>query len=228
MRPPAQFQAYAVASANAVRDYAGRLEVLRGFEAEVVPAATYVEDARRLRERFDFDYIVGSVHWVDECPIDVSPNLFRQAVDRAGGLTALLVRYYRLLAEMVEALRPELVGHFDLPRLFSAREPAHSQPSVRVAREDALAAVARRGALLEVNTAGYRKGLGGPYPDRDVMSHAKALGVHFTLSDDSHHVDHVGAGLEEARECLLSEGVRTIVSLGRASDGSIERREISL
>jgi hypothetical protein len=65
---------------------------------------------------------------------------------------------------MVEALRPELVGHFDLPPLQRAR--TRPQSAVRAAcREDALAALARRGALLKVNTAGYRKGL-GPYPDR--------------------------------------------------------------
>ncbi len=224
----AQFEAYAAASAVAVRDYADRLEVLRGFEAEVVPRATYVAEAQHLRQRFHFDYVVGSVHWVNDNPIDVSPELFRQAVDQAGGLTALLVRYYRTVIEMVETLRPEVVGHFDLPRLFSGHEPAHREPPVLVARDEALAAVAASGALLEVNTAAYRKGLGGPYPAPDVIARADALGVRFTLSDDSHHVDDVGAGLEAARACLLSEGVGAIVSLGRALDGSIERREIPL
>lgn len=224
----AQFEAYAADSASVVREYAGRLEVLRGFEAEVVPPATYVADTQQLRQRFAFDYVVGSVHWVDERPIDVSAQLFGDAVEHAGGLAALLVRYYRLVAEMVEALRPEVVGHFDLPRLFSLHDPAHHEASVVVGREDALAEVARCGALLEVNTAGYRKGLGRPYPGPEVVAVARSLGVRFTLSDDSHHVDHVGAGLEDARNYLLASGVGTIVALGRSPGGAIERREVPL
>ena len=224
----AQFEAYAAASAEAVGDYAGRLEVLRGLEAEVVPASSYVLDTQRLRARFQLDYVVGSVHWVDDRPIDVSADLFAEAVAHAGGLPVLLVRYYRALAEMVEALRPEVVGHFDLPRLFSQGHAAHEDGAVRAGRRDALAVVGERGALLEVNTAGIRKGLGSPYPAPEVLSDGRALGVAFTLSDDSHHVDDVGAGLDEARGHLLAAGVRTVGRLRRSEHGSIERLEVPL
>jgi histidinol-phosphatase (PHP family) len=224
----AQFEAYAALSAEAVATYAGRLEVLRGFEAEVVPAASYVEEMRGLRERYGFEYVVGSVHHVDELPIDVSQGLFDEAVERLGGLEGLLVRYYEQVAEMVEGLRPEVLGHFDLPRLLSEGDPAHEAPAVVAAADAALEVVAVAGSLLEVNTAGYRKGLRGPYPAPRVVRRASELGVGLTFSDDSHEVAHVGANLERARAYLLGCGVRTIGALGRASEGSIERREIPL
>lgn len=224
----AQFEAYAAASAEAVRDYAGRIEVLRGLEAEVVPASTYVVDTQRLRARFQLDYVVGSVHWVDDHPIDVSRELFDQAVAHAGGVSGLLARYYRALAEMVDALRPEVVGHFDLPRLFSHGHASHEDGTVRAARRNALAVVGQRRALLEVNTAGIRKGLGGPYPAPEVLTEGRDLGVAFTLSDDSHHVDDVGAGLDEARKHLLAAGVTTVWRLRRSEHGSIERLEVPL
>lgn len=224
----AQFEAYARLSSEAVEAYAGRLEVLRGFEAEVVPTASYVADMRGLRERYGFDYVVGSVHWVDEQPIDVSAELFDSAVRHVGGLEAFLVRYYRQVAEMVDELHPEVVGHFDLPRLFSEGDPAHDAQVVRAAGEQALELIAEQGALLEVNTAGFRKGLRGAYPAPWVVERASELGIAVTFSDDSHHVDHVAANLEKARAYLLAYRVRTIGSLGRASDGSLERREIPL
>jgi histidinol-phosphatase (PHP family) len=129
---------------------------------------------------------------------------------------------------MTEAIRPEVVGHFDLPRLFSNGHPVHGDPSVRAAQDEALTVIAEADALLEVNTSGYRKGLEGPYPEAGVIRRALELGVPFTLSDDSHHVDHVGAHLEETREYLLGAGVRSIACLGRASDGALEPREIVL
>ena len=224
----AQFEAYAAASAEAVQAFAGRLEVLRGFEAEVVPQASYVADMQGLRVRYGFEYVVGSVHWVDEMPIDFSQELFDEAAERAGGLEALLVRYYTQMAEMVEGLRPEVVGHFDLPRLMSEGDEAHEATGPRDAAEAALRVVAETGALLEVNTAGYRKGLRGAYPAPWVVERARDLGTALTFSDDSHDVDHVAANLEKARAYLLAYKVRTIGSLGRASDGSIERREIPL
>jgi histidinol-phosphatase (PHP family) len=224
----AQFEAYARASEEAVRAYAGRLEVLRGFEAEVVPSDSYAADMRSLRERFGFDYVVGSVHWVDEAPIDVSRRLFDEAVGRRGGLEAFLVRYYELVCEMIEAIQPEVVGHFDLPRLFSDGSSAHDSPRVRAAIDRALEAAAAQSALLEVNTAAYRKGLDEPFPRAEVVRRAVELGVALTLSDDSHHVDQVGSGLERAREFLRANGVRMIGSLGRDADGRIVRRSITL
>jgi histidinol-phosphatase (PHP family) len=224
----AQFEAYAQASATAVREYADRIELLRGFEAEVVPSASYIADMRALRERYGFEYIVGSVHWVDEAPIDVSQELFDEAAERAGGLEGLLVRYYDRVAEMVDGLHPEVVGHFDLPRLMSEGDPAHEASGPRAAANRALDVISEAGSLVEVNTAGYRKGLRGPYPAPWVVQRASELGIAMTFSDDSHHVDHVAANLEMARAYLLAFKVSTIGSLGRAGDGSIERREIPL
>ncbi len=81
------------------------------------------------RDALGFEYVVGAVHVVDEMPIKVSRELFDQA-SRLGGLERLLLRYYRQIAGMVERLRPEVKGHFDLPRLLSEGDPAHEARSV--------------------------------------------------------------------------------------------------
>jgi histidinol-phosphatase (PHP family) len=225
----AQFEAYATLSSAAVEDYAGRLEVLRGFEAEVVPTATYVADMRKLRQRYRFEYVVGSVHFVDELPIDVSRELFEVAVNRLGGLEVMLTRYYRQVAEMVEGLRPEVIGHFDLPRLLSDGDPAHDARPVVAAATAALEAIAGVGSLLEVNTAAYRKGLRWPYPAPRLVQRAAALRIGMTLSDDSHETAQVGSHLETARAYLLSCGVGSISALGRTGDGSIVlRKDVAL
>jgi histidinol-phosphatase (PHP family) len=223
----AQFDAYAEASREAVEQFAGRIELLRGFEAEIVPTATYVTDMQQLRQRHGFDYIVGSVHWVDELAIDLSPETFEDAVARLGGLEALLVRYYQQLAEMVEQLRPEVVGHFDLPRLYSSGHDAHAAASVRAAIDDALHVTAEVGSLIELNTAAYRKGLDDPYPAPPIVGRASELGIAFTFGDDSHHIDHVAANLDRARDYLLAHNVNSIGTLRREA-GSVIRAEIAL
>lgn len=223
----ARFEAYAQASRDAVDAFAGRIELLRGFEAEVMPTASYVADMQQLRQQHSFDYVVGSVHWVDETPIDLSATLFDELATRLGGVEALLVRYYASVAEMVERLRPEVIGHFDLPRLYSTDHEAHQARAARVAADEALRVIAAVGSLVEVNTAGYRKGLGGPYPAPWVIKRASELGIAFTFGDDSHHIDHVAANLERARAYLLAYGVHHIGTLTRDA-GAVVRAEIGL
>ncbi|MFO7973252.1 MAG: histidinol-phosphatase HisJ family protein, partial [Candidatus Hydrogenedentota bacterium] len=93
------FERYGKAVFALAEEFADRLTVLRGFEAEVVPVDRYAETMLGYRERFKFDYMVGSVHYVGEMSIDDTPELFEQAMETHGGLEPLAIRYYETLAE---------------------------------------------------------------------------------------------------------------------------------
>ena len=110
------FESYTTTVEELRAEFAGRLVVLRGFEAEVVPGAGYRDTMLGYRSRYGFDYMVGSVHYVDEFSIDSESGQFRRLLDKSGGLEEVALRYYETVAEMVEALRPDVVGHLDLIR----------------------------------------------------------------------------------------------------------------
>lgn len=221
------FEQYAAEMDQLVPEFAGRLCVLKGFEAEVVPPDRYVDVMLGYRERFGFDFMVGSVHFVDEILIDGPQDLFEEAMQRRGGLEGLAVAYYGLLAEMVERLRPEVVGHFDLIRKNAPSEEAVATPAIRKAADAAMAAVSAAGAILDLNTAGYRKGLGRPYPAPWVIDLARRHGVPFCFGDDSHGPGDVGRDVEPAREYLLSNGVAHVTILTRERN-AIVRRQVAL
>lgn len=223
----ADFEQYAEDSRRLVEQFAGRLEVLRGFEAEVVPADRYVELMQGLREQHGFDYIIGSVHFVDEFLFDGGPAAFDEAVTMHGGIEPLAVRYYETLCGMVESLRPEVVGHFDLIRKFRTDITLFSTPPIREAARRALEAVKDCGGILDVNTKAFRYGHKVPYPEPWVVEQASAMGIPFCFGDDSHSVDDVGTGLAQARAYLLENGVDTIAYLTRR-DGGIVRTSASL
>jgi histidinol-phosphatase (PHP family) len=222
-RLEAGFAAYAEHISSMGGRYADRITVLRGFETEVVPAARYVEVMSDYRKRFGFDYIVGSVHHVDDIIFDYTRDLFEQACAHCGGLEGLAVRYYETVAEMVCALRPEVVGHFDLIRKQVPDEESVSTPRVREAACRALDAVRDTGGILDVNTGGYRKGLGRPYPAPWAVREALARGIPFALGDDSHRPGEVGAHFDEARDYLLGLGVDSLTLLDKM-DGRLVRR----
>ncbi len=212
-RLQAEFDSYTVAVHQLSEEYADRLTVLRGFEAEVVPASGYRDEM--LEHRAKFEYMVGSVHYVDEVQIDGTPEEFEQAREAAGGLEALAVKYYETVAEMVDALRPEVVGHLDLIRRRAPLDADLATPAIERAADQALEAVHAADAILDLNTAGWRKGLGGPYPAPWLVKMADAMGLGFCFGDDSHGPADVGAGIEDAREYLLQHGVRRIRRLNR-------------
>jgi len=208
--------------------FAGRLDVLRGFETEVVPEGRYAEVMERLREEHAFEYIVGSVHHVAGYIIDYRPEHFAAAAAACGGIEGLAVRYYETVGEMVARLHPEVVAHFDLIRRNAPDDDAVATPRVREAAFAALAAVARAGSILDINTGGFRKGLGRPYPAPWILEEAKRLGISVCFGDDSHRAGEVGAGISDARDYLLALGIDNITALEHAPDGALVRRILPL
>jgi histidinol-phosphatase (PHP family) len=217
------FDAYAAELSELVGHYARRIEVLRAFEAEAVPDDSYPDLMRGYRERYGFDYMVGSVHHVHEIIIDGPPELFEKAAHDAGGLESLAILYYEAVARMVRALRPEVVSHLDLVRRNAPAPEAVESPRARDAAFRALDAVAEAGAILDLNTAGIRKGLGCPYPRPWLVREARARGIPFCFGDDSHSPEQVGFGLDAARAYLLENGVRSITSLTRRNNAIVRK-----
>ncbi len=213
------FDAYAVEVFRLAEVFSDRLHVLRGFECEVVATAHYVDQMLGLREKHRFDYCVGSVHHVFELQIDGALDQLDAAVKQAGSLEKLAVAYYETVATMVDALKPEVVGHLDLICRHAQTTRFEDWASVRDAAGHALDRVAANGGILDLNTAGYRKGLGRPYPAPWLIEAAQARGIGFCFGDDSHRTSDVGAGFDEGRRYLLANGVHSITTLRRSADG---------
>ncbi len=218
------FARYAETVFALAEEFADRLTVLRGMEAEVVPADRYAELMLGYRQRFSFDYLVGSVHYVDEMPIDNTAAQFEEAIEAFGGLEGLGIRYYHTIAEMTAALKPEVVGHFDIIRKLGHAFGDVATPAIRAAAGEALEVVRQHGAILDLNTAGLRKGLATPYPDAWVLGLARDMNIPFALGDDSHAPEQVGAGFHEGREYLLSHGIETVTVLQRDHQGISQSR----
>ena len=222
------FEAYAAEVRRLADEYAGRITILCGFETEVVPAAGYREAMLALRRRHAFDYMVGSAHHVHEIPIDAAQEDFAAAEEACGGLEALCAAYYEQVAEMAAALQPQVVGHLDLIRRHAPPSANLETPKIRRAADRALEAVRACGAMLDLNTAARRKGLGAPYPAPRLVRRAAGMGIPFCFGDDSHGPDEVGDGIDRARDYLLENGIRSVDVLARGAGGAVCRKTVSL
>jgi len=209
------FERY-VDEALALRDrHADRIELLVGFETEVLPPQGWAEQMLALRRRHrQFDYMVGSVHHVGGTGIDMTPELTAEVAEEVGGRDALDRLYFEGVAEMVERLRPEIVGHFDLIRKFDGPEASFGAETWKYI-ERALEVIQAVGAVLDVNAAPVRRKMGPVYPLPPLLERACAMGIPATLGDDSHGPEQVGVGLDACLRAIERAGYRRVHYLTR-------------
>jgi histidinol-phosphatase (PHP family) len=176
------------------------LPVKLGLEVDWVP-----EHAERLVDvlaSYPWDYLLGSVHWIDGVAVDQRPGLWeRNTVEEVWAL------YSRELEAAARSGQFDVLSHPDLVKIFGDRVEWNWQPVI-----DALDGVA-----LEVSTAGLHKPVGELYPDAGLLRGAKRI----TLASDAHVADHVGRDLDRAVEHARAAGFDTVTVF----DGRDSRQE---
>ena len=150
--------------------YADQIQLFVGFEGEWIRDSS-LKITTDLLEKYEVDLFIGSVHHVHTVPIDYDTAHYHKARDIAGGSDEqLFADYFDAQYAMLQALKPPVVGHFDLIRLKSdgADRSFKTWPQVweRITRN--LTFVAEYGGLLELNSSSLRKGMKEPYPQVEI------------------------------------------------------------
>lgn len=203
-----RFERYITLCRSLQKSRASRLRILVGVETEAYDGA--ISFARTLIEKYEPDVVVGSVHHVDNINFDFDPAHYQKAVQTLGGIDRLYHRYFDTQHEMIAVLRPRVVGHFDLVRLFDSDYRARlSRPDIAKKIERNLSAVKESGLALDLNMRALQKGAREPYPSRPILQKALAMNIPVVPGDDSHGVNTVGAHIEEAIDLLKKMGFNT-------------------
>ncbi|EGV63163.1 histidinol-phosphatase [Yamadazyma tenuis] len=216
------FEQYETHARRLQLEYKDKMMILVGFEVEGADL-DHIEHAVKLKSRFDM--IVGSVHHALGEPIDFDEDLWRKARDHTDSKTSreLYKRYYEMQHTMIDKLKPDVVGHFDLISLFQPQDDVDPTTGKNVMNIDMetdwpevwaqivknIELAASYGGLFELNSAAIRKGWATPYP-KPVIAHAILdHGGRFCLSDDSHGMKQIGLNyhkvLEYVKELQLKE-----------------------
>jgi len=195
------------------------IQLYTGLEVDFVPGAIKPTDFSTV-----LDYTVGSVHFVDALPdgtpweIDGTHALFLEGFDKIfhNNIRAALLRYLELTRQMVDTACPTIVGHLDKIKIQNTDNKLFSEDEAwyREAMDDVLNTIARRGAILEVNTRGlYQKKSPTPYPSPWVLERALQKNIPLTLSSDTHHPDDITNRFEDTAALLAGIGFKTLMVL---------------
>jgi len=111
---------------------------------------------------------------------------------------------------MLRALKPGVVGHLDLIRIY---DPEYS---ARLVKPDIWGKILRNlewvrqlGLILDFNLRPLSRGEKEPYLSAPILKQAIDMGIDVLPGDDSHGVDTIGAHMPTAIEILQSAGAPT-------------------
>ncbi|MEA2304237.1 MAG: histidinol-phosphatase family [Solirubrobacteraceae bacterium] len=172
-----------------------------GIEADFVPGRE--ERMRDLLEAREWDYVVGSIHFLGDGALDY---------DRfdvwTGGRSADDVwrTYFTWLGEAARSGLFDVLAHPDLVKHWGAERPQPTKDP-RFYYDLAMEGIAESGIAIEVSTAGLRKPVGEIYPSSAFLEMVLDAGNPVALSSDAHVPDQLGFRYEQAVELLAGHGV---------------------
>ena len=164
------FKAYYTEACRLRDTYSDKIALLVGMEIDWLRPSSKVE-IQDLLSTYPLDLFIGSVHHVHGIPTDYSRDLYLEARAKSGGTEErILEDYFDLQLEMLKSMKPPIVGHFDVIRLWSD-DPNGSfteWPTVWHKIQRNLDIIKEYGGVLELNSAALRKGMREPYPNGEI------------------------------------------------------------
>jgi histidinol-phosphatase (PHP family) len=195
-----------------------RTDLRLGIEADFVAGAE--DRMANLLEQRDFDYVVGSVHFLREHSIDMHDC---SVWERGHSAEEIWRSYFQTLAEAARSGLFDVLAHPDLVKVWGPDRP-RPEGDLRRYYEPAVEAIAETGIAVEVSTAGLRKPTQELYPAQAFLEMCVEVGAPVALSSDAHRPEDVGAHYDQALQlldrvgigelCVFERGTRRLEPIG--------------
>lgn len=182
-----------VVSAQAA--FAHRLKVLVGIE---VGQGTYEPElTKKSLEKYNYDFIIGSIHNLRKTPDFCELDYTNMTLDEVYGL---LDKYFEEIHLLAKWNGFDTLAHLTYPLRYIM---GNYGIKVDLKKYDGIVdeifkTVIANGKALEINTSGLRQKIGVTMPTVDYVRRFRELGGELlTIGSDAHFTEHVGAGINE-------------------------------
>jgi histidinol-phosphatase (PHP family) len=191
--------------------YAKKIQIYVGVE----------EDSREYVNRDDFDYIIGSSHYVAKdgqyFSVDHSHEYFKKALESFNGdYMAYAKNYYERLVGYLVERKPDVIGHFDLITKFDELESSVylENPEYKKLAQESLLKAIKSQSIFEVNTGAIARGLRtSPYPSIELLYLLKKNDGKLMINTDCHKKEKLDFYIKEAKFLLKDIGFKYVYVL---------------
>jgi len=191
-----EFPAYHAEMRGVRETMRGEVVVRLGVESDYVLG--WDDHYRDLWRGMELDYVIGSVHWLGTW------SIFNRDLPRGRSPEDVYDEYLRTTQAAALSGAYDIIGHLDCLKTRGHVPDLGVTPrlveTVRALREADVA--------IELNTSGWRKGLGEPFPRETWLNVCFEHGVPVTFGSDAHRPQDVGANFGEAVALLKRVGYR--------------------
>jgi histidinol-phosphatase (PHP family) len=174
-----------------------------GIEADFLPGRE--DRMANLLEARDWDYVVGSIHFLRSGFVDMDEWDVWESADPE----KVWRRYFETLGEAARSGMFDILAHPDLLKVWGPDRP-RPEGDLRRFYDLAMDGIAESDVAIEVSTAGLRKPVDEIYPAPAFLEMCLEAGRPVALSSDAHLPDQLGYRYDDAVKLLGSLGVSEI------------------
>lgn len=162
------------------------------------------KEVQAMLARYDFDYTLGSLHWVgDETIFDPQYFLSRSPKEA-------FTLFFEELERMTRLGGFDILSHFDViartaHHVYGSYDPRHHEECIRPVLKNCI----EHGIALDINTKGLRTKMGLLTPNEDILRwYVEMGGERVTLGSDAHDPHNVGTGCDDALRAAQAAGLK--------------------
>ncbi len=183
------------------RQYKDKIKVLTGIELGLQPhlAAKH----QKLISRYDFDFVIGSSHVIHGKDPYYS-RFFEGKIEQQA-----YQEYFESILENLAVFDNfDVYGHIDyVVRYGPNRNLEYSYQKYADVIDAILEKLIDMGKGIEINTGGFKYGLGHPNPTEDIIKRYHELGGEIiTIGADAHKPEHVAFDFAKVPDILKAAG----------------------
>ena len=157
---------------------------------------------------YDFDYLLGSVHFLGRWGFDDGVEPWKSASQEE--CESRYTAYFTAWEAMIRSGLFNIAAHPDLIKIFSVEQfhiwLAKAESTALIRR--CLTALRDAGMAMEISSAGLRKACREIYPAPPIMALAAELGLPVSFASDAHGVDDVAHGFARLASYAKAFGFR--------------------
>ncbi|MCK9410172.1 MAG: histidinol-phosphatase HisJ [Bacteriovoracaceae bacterium] len=177
--------------------YKNKISVKFGLEGDFMPGTE--SWVKTFNAKSDFDYVIGSVHYIDDWGFDNPTFVAKYDVK---DVNEIYEQYYDRINGSAQSGLFDIIGHCDLVKKFGHRPTKAMEEVLR----ETFALVKQSNMAVEINTSGLRKPVKEMYPSETVLKILSEYGIPLTLGSDAHTPMDVGRDFDLAKQLIERYG----------------------
>lgn len=177
--------------------YAEKITLLIGVELGLQPHLA--GRLQKLFEQYSFDFCIGSTHVVNHVD-PYYPDFFVGRTEKDA-----YEEYFECVLRNIQAFHEfDVLGHLDyVVRYGPNRNRFYTYSKHKEIIDEILRYLIEKGIGIEINTSGFKYGLGHPSPHEDILERYHELGGEIiTIGSDAHAPEHFAYEFTKAQNIL--------------------------